>query len=113
MNLDALEKMSTDALCSIRDKTIEVLRERSIGAMRVGAIGWLIDGGGTKRHMRINRINAKSISATEVDPITLKALPTRWKVGHNSLTILNTGPKPTRAAPVELKPKSTLGDDAW
>lgn len=112
MNLDALEKMSTDALFAIRDRTIEVLRQRSQAALRIGAIGWILDDKGGKRFMRIKRVNGKSISAIEVDPITHRELPTRWRVGHNSLTIINTAPAPMRSAPAEIAPKTALGD-SW
>lgn len=118
MNLDALNKMSTEALSAIRERTAEILRERSASALRIGGIGWIFDKEGNKVFMRVVRVNRQNgrintVSAKEVDPITHKERPVRWRVSPQNLTMLNTGPAPsTRSAPVDYAPKSSLGD-SW
>lgn len=117
MNLDALNKMSTEALTAIRERTAEILRDRSASALRIGGVGWIFDREGNKVYLRIVRVNRKNgvintVSAKEVDPITYKERAVRWRVSPQNVTMVNTGPAPTRAAPVEIAPKTTLGD-SW
>ena len=117
MDLSVLEKMSTEALCGIRDKAADILRERSSGALRVGMIGYFIDSRGNRRMLRVDRVNQKTVSGVEVDAIhhmPLSAKSGGWRVSKNLMTMIDTGPtksKPANAAPSYV-PKSTL-DEAW
>ena len=113
MDLNKLEALSTEALSAIRDKCAEVLRTRSEVALRHGAIGWFLDGGGKRHFMRVDRINTKTISGVEVDATDHSiAFKNKWKVSPNLLTIVGTGPKPKPVVRPAYVPQSTV-DAQW
>lgn len=116
MDLNKLEALSTDALAAIRDKCAEVLSSRSETALRRGAIGYFRDSRtGTKRFMRITRVNQKTVSGHEVDPesgLRVGAANSNWKVSFSLLTILGTGPKPKPIVRPAYVPQSAT-TDTW
>ena len=116
MDLTVLEKMSTEALIALRDKTKEVLDKRSVGALRRGGVGFFSDQKGNRRFMRIERINDKSVSGYEVDGLHFQRLsPTggKWRVGTGLITMMDTSPKAAPKAAPSYVPKSAPGVGAW
>ena len=100
MDLIKLELLSSEALQAVRDKCIDVLTKRRASTLRRGAIGWFMDGKGGKRFLYVDRINTKTVSGHEVDPITHKRLnTTTWRVSPNLLNIVGdvAPPKPAAA----------------
>lgn len=117
MDLTVLEKMSTEALYKIRDHTMQILANRSMTGLRVGGVGWFLDKQGRKRFLRVERVNAKSVSGREVDEVTLMPLSAfggQWRVSRTLMNMIGTTPtagSPKSTAPVsDYTPKSTLGD---
>lgn len=100
MDLTKLESMSSEALQAIRDKCVEVLGNRRSNSLRRGAVGWFLDRNNAKRFLYVERINAKTVSGYEVDPITrVRVNTTTWRVSPNLLNIVGdvAPPRPATA----------------
>lgn len=116
MDLTKLESMSSDALRAIRDKTIEVLAARTDNQLRTGSIAWFKDGEGNKRYVKIARVNPKSMSAVEVDPVHYAPVSTAtWRVSRNLLNVVdNPGVKKvTPPAPIVPHRITTAAPSSW
>lgn len=108
-----LELMSSEMLIALRDKCVEVLAKRKAAALRRGAVGWFIDRAGDKRHIYVTRINAKTVSGYEVDPVTRKRInQTTWRVSPALLNITNDGVKPAMPA-VPHRPTTSTSISSW
>ena len=117
MDLSKLDLLSTAALQALRDRTQELLNKRNANALRHGAIGWFMDRNGIKRHIRVIRINAKTVSGIEVDGTTyLDTTMGRgmtWRVSPSLLNILDTSAK-AKAAPSPIVPhKPSSSASSW
>ena len=111
MDLTKLESMSSEALQAIRDKCVEVLASRKENSLRRGGVAWFFDKDGRKRTMMIERVNAKSVSGREIDPVTLKNIGgTVWRV---SPALLNVIGEPAPAKPAAAHKPSTTASGAW
>jgi hypothetical protein len=100
MDLSKLESMSSEALQAIRDKCIDVLGKRKGNSLRRGAVGWFLDRQNAKRYIYVERINQKTVSGYEVDPITRARISlTSWRVSPNLLNMVGdvAPPKPVAA----------------
>lgn len=112
-----MEKLSSESLQTIRDKAGEILKARGATALRRGAIGWFLDRAGTKRFMQVRRINAKTISGIEVDPVTFAPIAGRstWRVSPNLLNMVLTdkgGTSKAATAPTPYVPSTTF-ESSW
>lgn len=113
MDLTKLEALSTDALCAMRDKCAEILRSRSVTALRRGAKGWFLASSGEKVFVRIDRINQKTLSCTKLNADTLAPMEGhRWKVSPQMVTIIGTRPAAKPVATPAYVPQS-VGVDQW
>lgn len=111
MDLTKLESMSSEALQAIRDRCVEVLTSRKANSLRRGGVAWFFDKEGRKRTMLVERINAKSVSGREIDPVTLQKLGgTTWRV---SPALLNVIGEPAPAKPAPAHKPSTTASSAW
>jgi hypothetical protein len=112
MDLSKLEHISTEGLIAMRDKCVELLEKRKTATLRRGAVGWFIDRNGDKRHIYVTRINSKTVSGFEVDPITRVRLnQTNWRVSPTLLNVVTATPART-SAPVIHRP-TTEAEAVW
>ena len=113
MDLSKLEMMGSDTLQAIRDKCVEVLAARRENSLRRGATAWFIDSKGVKRTMLIERINSKTVSGREIDPITRQYIGSAtWRVTPALLNVVGEK-RPTPVAPTPIHKPSTTADNAW
>ncbi len=111
MDLSRLESMSSEGLQAIRDKCVEVLAARRATSLRRGCIAWFLDGKGMKRTIRVERINTKTVSGREIDPITLQTLGgLGWRV---TPSVLNMVGEPAPPKPASAHKPSTNATSAW
>lgn len=85
----SLKKLSLESLKSLRSLISLEIESRTINAIREG--GYAQFNGGSRRaggkvYIRVERINMRSVSGREVDPKTLRLLPTTWRVGIAALS---------------------------
>lgn len=89
MDLSKLDSVSSEGLQMLRDRCVELLAKRNTTQLRRGAIAWFMDSSGTKRHIYITRINTKTVSGEEMDPITRVRIPHKtWRVTPRLLNIV-------------------------
>lgn len=117
MDLSKLDKLSTDALQKMRDTCQDILTKRNANAMRVGAVGWFLDGQGVKRFIRITRVNHKTVSGILVDEVTFMDLSAgrgqKWRVSPSLLNILDLSPKVKPSAAPAPVHRPTTSASAW
>lgn len=101
MDLSKLDLLSSDTLAQIKERIDLVLRNRLNRAVMAGGHATFMDRRGMQRTMRVERINAKSISGKEV--MADGSLGMKWTVHPSLLTPVE---KPKPAAPI---PKTPLG----
>lgn len=115
MELNRLELLSSSVVEKIRDKCADILRGRKVAEVRAGALAWFTDRGGVKHTVRVSRINPKTVSCQEIDPVTLEPMRTKWKV---SPMFLNPIVDEAKARKLEMpvvahKPTTVMEGDSW
>ena len=113
MNLSGFESMSSEGLQAIRDKCMEILAARKVSAIRRGVTVWFLDADGRRRTIRIERVNTKTVSGREIDPVTLQNLGGQtWRVGLSLVNVVGDSTAAKESLPPTHKP-STTADNAW
>lgn len=111
MDLSKLDQISSEGLQALRDRCVELLAKRNSTSLRRGAIAWFMDRNGNKRHIYVTRINAKTVSGEELDPITrVRNSFKTWRVSPQMLNVVGeTAP----ARPVPAHRPSTSMPASW
>ncbi|WP_162098833.1 hypothetical protein [Cupriavidus taiwanensis] len=94
MDVSKLRLLSDDALRTLNHAVVGVIRERQAAKQREVAISLRIGGiasfysrkDGKTVKIRIDRLNMKTVSGTEVDPTTHKPTFRTWRVSPSLLT---------------------------
>lgn len=109
MNLEVLNKVSTDGLLALKARVETILASRLDNTLRIGRRATFKDGEGDERILVIERVNGKSVSGVE-DGKSLRP-GTKWRVSKAMLTVLPEERKtPLPTAPVTpYKPASADG----
>ena len=109
MNLSVMEAMTTEALVAIRDQAAHILQARSRSGLRVGAIAHFNDRNGIRRTMKIQRVNAKTVTGVETGA---NGVTMRWRVSPQFLTVDGTDVKPAFISASKHVP-STASSATW
>ena len=113
MDLSKLEYMSVEMLTALRDKCVDVLAKRKTATLRRGATGWFIDREGNKRHIYVTRINSKTVSGFEIDPVTrARVTQTTWRVSPALLNMTTDVARPAMPA-APHRPTTSTGIGSW
>lgn len=98
MDVSKLSLLSDDALRTLNNAVVQILRQRQTAKQREAA-NQLHFGGiasfysrkdGKTIKIRVDRMNLKTVSGTEVDPITHKPTSRTWRVSPSLLTAVIT-----------------------
>lgn len=110
MNTAILKRLSYDQLVELKKATEKEMNERMDFSIRVGRTGHFIDGKGIKRYCRIERINTKSISVTDLEGKTLG-----WRVPASVLVMdgIPKGSFKPRPPSPSASPAETYNVESW